>query len=293
MGNRDAFVFAQVTLAPLAVGCDQPEPKCAAAHGNFAATFTLVSGAGACAELTSGVLNIQSYNDSKSDSDPVLDPDKPTLAIQTQETTDVLWSGRPVDADGRPFAFGAFDDPDPDDEGFCTVRSLSRAVLRADATEAMPEMMIDECTTQPAQPAQPAIDISYRWTNVRVVMTPAAIGTRLEADLEYTVGDCTAEYRVAAVWPVVECGSPVEGGEEPADAGMSDPPPGGDEDGGADGDEDAGAEPAPADSGCPVVEEEPPPPELEADDEICETQGAIPDVDVRCDPAILMCVLDD
>ena len=280
---QKAMLVAVLALGGFAAGCDQPKPKCAAAHGNFAATFTLVSGDGPCAELTSGVLNVQSYNDPKSESDRVLDPNKPTLAIQTQETTDVLWSGREVDPDEHTFAFGAFDEPEPNGEGLCTVRSLSRAVLRAPATEEVPEMMIDECTTEPAQPAQPAIDIGYRWSNIRIVMTPAAIGTKLEADLEYTVDGCTAEYRVAAVWPLVECGSPVEGGDEPADAGMEEEPAEGDEDGGVD----------PVDSGCPIVEEEPPPPELEADDSLCETQQAIPDFPVTCDPVLLMCVLDD
>jgi hypothetical protein len=285
MGKR-AFVGAiLLALAAFAAGCDQPKPKCAAAHGNFAATFKLVSGDGPCAELESGILNVQSYNDPKSDSDPVLDPNKPTLAIQTQETTDVLWSGRETDPDEKPFAFGAFDKPDPDDEGFCTVRSLSLAVLRADATEAVPEMMIDECTIEPAQPAMDAIDISYKWRNVRVVMTPRAIGTKFEADLEYTVDGCTAEYEVAAVWPLVECGSPVEGGEdEPLpDAGEEEEPAASDEDAGVDA----------VDSGCPPAEEPEPMPELEADDELCESQTMIPDFPVTCDPALLMCVLDD
>jgi hypothetical protein len=40
-----------------------------------------------------------------------------------------------------------------------------------------------------------------------------------------------------------------------------------------------------------MEEPEPPPPELEADDEVCATQQAIPDFPVRCDPATLMCVL--
>ena len=259
-------------LFVLVSACDQPKPKCTAAHGNFAATFELVSGEGACAELTSGVLNVQSYNDPKDGPGTVLDQDKPTLAIQTQDTTDVLWSGRATDPDETTYAFGPFDTSEPDGDGICSVGSLSEAVLKADATEEIPPMMIDECTTDPGAPAQPEIDIRYKWTNVRIVVTPAAIGTKLEADLEYTVGDCTAEYKVAAVWPVGECGSPVEGSGEPAPMD----------------EEDAGVDP-----NCPQEESEPPPPELEADDEICETQGAIPDFALSCDPTLLMCVLDD
>ena len=269
-------------LCSLASACDQPKPKCTTAHGNFAATFELVSGDGACAELTSGVLNVQSYNDPISDSNRNHDPNKPSLAIQAQEVTDALSTGREVDGDGKPFAFGAFVDAEPDGDGICSVKSLSKAVLVAPATEAVPEMMIDECTTEPAQPAQDAIDVSYKWSNVRVVVTPAAIGTKLEADLTYTVGDCSAKYKVAAVWPIVECGSPVEGSDEPSDEPEPEPDPA-DEDGGTD---------AP-DADCPEEEPEPPAPELEADDEICETQGAIPDFPVRCDRDLLMCVLDD
>jgi len=277
---RIAFAAGAALLSVFALACDQPKPKCTSAHGRFAATFTLVSGDGACAELSSGVLNVQSYNDSTSKSDPRLDPNKPTLAIQAEDVTDILSTGR--ETDGKPFAFGAFDDSEPDGEGFCTVSSLSKAVLTAAATDEVPEMMIDECTTEPAMPAQTAIDVSYKWSNVRIVVTPAAIGTKLEADLQYTVDGCSAKYKVAAVWPVVECGSPVEGSDEPSDEPMDEP---------AADDEDAGAEPS--DAGCPEEVPEPPAPELEADDEICETQGAIPDFPVRCDPSVLMCVLED
>jgi hypothetical protein len=276
-GRVAVFVSVAVTLG---AGCDQPEPKCTAAHGGFAARFTLVSGEGACAELTSGVLNVQSYNEQTSESDKRLDPDKPTLAIQVQEVTDILGSGREVEAEGKPYAFGAFDAPEPDGSGICTVSSLSRAVLKAAATDEVPETMVDECTTEPAMPAQPAVDLSYRWSNVRIVVTPKAIGTKLEADLQYTADGCTAKYKVAAVWPLVECGSPVEGSDEPSDAPVAPVD-----------DEDAGAEPI--DAGCPPEEMEPPSPELEADDDLCESQSAIPDFAVRCDPDLLMCVLDD
>jgi hypothetical protein len=279
---RPAFVAAASLLCALGLACDQPKPKCTSAHGNFAATYTLVSGDGACAELTSGVLNVQSYNDQTSESDKRLDPNKPTLAIQAQEATDILSTGR--ESDGKPYAFGAFDGSEPNGKGVCTVSSLSKAVLQAPATDEVPEMMVDECTTEPAMPAQPAVDIGYKWSNVRVVVTPDAIGTKLEADLTYTVDGCSAKYKVAAVWPAIECGSPVEGGNEPDDS-----PPADDED------DDAGTDPAtdPGDAGCPVVVPEPPPPELEADDDICETQGAIPDLALSCDPSILRCVLDE
>jgi hypothetical protein len=284
MGKRASFLL--LVLAAFAAGCDQPKPKCTAAHGQFAATFKLVSGEGPCAELSSGIINVQPYNEPKSDSDRRLDQNKAAIAIEMQEATDVVLSGRELDPDVKTYAFGRFDEPDPDDDGICTVRSLSRAALRADATEAVPEMMIDECTTEPAQPAMDAIDNGYRWRNVRIVVTPKAIGTKLEADLEYRIGDCTAEYEVAAVWPVVLCGSPVEGGEdEPPDAGDEEEEPApSDEDGGVDA----------VDSGCPPAEPEPEPmPELEADDELCEDQNMIPDFPVTCDPALLMCVLDD
>ncbi|MDH5673877.1 MAG: hypothetical protein OEZ06_17095 [Myxococcales bacterium] len=276
MNTKYTTLFAALLLM-LATGtaCDQPKPKCTAAHGNFAATFTLVKGEGVCAELSSGVLNVQSYNESKNGPNSVLDQNKPTIAIQSQDTTDVLWSGRETDPDEKTYAFGGFDAPDPDGDGICHAKSLSTAVLKAAATEEVPPMMVDECTFDPGQPAQEPIDIRYDWSNVRVVVTPSAIGTKLEADLEYSVGDCTATYKVAAVWPLVECGSPVEGsGDEPAP--MDDP------------DADAGVDP-----NCPVEEAEPPPPELEADDSICESQGVIPDFPVHCDPGLLMCVLDD
>lgn len=253
----------------MVAGCEQPEPKCVTAHGNFATTFELVSqaGDGTCGELTSGVLNVQSYNETLADSMGMLDPDKPLMAIQDQNATNLIWDGRETNPSDTAFAIGAFDSPEPDGDGYCSAASLSPARIRASATEEVPGGMIDECTLDPGMPALPAVDMAYKWSNIRVLVTPSAIGTKFTADLEYSEGDCVATYKVAAVWPIVECAEVDEDAPEPA----------------------AGD---PVAEGCP--EPDPAPPAMRAptaEEDYCLTQGAIPDLPVVCNPDLLMCVL--
>jgi hypothetical protein len=52
---------------------------------------------------------------------------------------------------------------------------------------------------------QPALDVRYEWSDVKLYTTAAALGTQLSATLRYSVNDCTAEYDVRAVWPATDC----------------------------------------------------------------------------------------
>jgi hypothetical protein len=67
---------------------------------------------------------------------------------------------------------------------------------------AVPSLSVAEKHAE-ADPAQglPAVDITYRWSNVRVLAKPEAPGTQLVADLQYTEAGCTADYEVWALWP--------------------------------------------------------------------------------------------
>lgn len=70
------------------------------------------------------------------------------------------------------------------EEGFCVVPS-------------MPEMKKEA----PAGNGQPAVSVSYKWSNVRLLALASAPGTQLLADLEYTENGCTARYEAWAMWP--------------------------------------------------------------------------------------------
>lgn len=51
----------------------------------------------------------------------------------------------------------------------------------------------------------PTTTISYLFDNVKVYAAPSAPGTQLSADLKYTRDECTAEFKVRAIWPAVPC----------------------------------------------------------------------------------------
>jgi len=263
-----AFVFAFAAAALL--GCEQPEPRCNVAHGQFWAKYTLVSGTGVCAELTGELLDVQSYYAQRSATDKRPDYDAVSIAIQPGAITAALGNAagfEEPDAEDVSYSIGRIGTSRPGADGFCRADKLSPATLRLPA---VPEHPIDECNTAPEAPAY---DIKYELSRVRIYYTPSAIGTQFEADLTYTQDDCVAEYHVTAVYPVVACAAtpavdagvaadagPVEA-DEAADGGMACPPP------------------------------PPPGPDPVADDTLCENEKINPDFALSCDPATMMCVL--
>lgn len=263
--------------ASLFVACDQPEPKCNVARGAFWAKYTLLEGEGACAELLGEQLDVQSYYSQRSGADTRPNFDDVSIAIQPMSITGALWNGAGVaepNAGDLPYALGKMTTTTPRAD-FCEAPELSTARLRLDA---VPEHPIDECTTAPAAPA---VDVTYVFSNVRVYYTPAAIGTQFEADLTYTQDDCTAKYKVTAVYPMVACGNtpaPPDDAEEDAST--------------ATGEEEAPAEDdAEGTDDAPVCESAPETAAPEADDTLCENAGIDPDYAVACDPDTLMCIL--
>ena len=90
---------------------------------------------------------------------------------------------------------------------------------------------------------------------MRIYVTALAQGTQLAGDFTYTVDDCTASYRVRALYPMVSCATqPDDAGVVHADPTLCDP----------------NAEP---DAMRPVGSE------------------FLPNESVTCDPTLLLCVL--
>jgi hypothetical protein len=279
-------VLVCVFAVSLLAACDQPAPKCNVAHGSFWAQYTLVSGEGECAMLTGEELGVQSYYARRSADDKRPDYDNVSIALQPMTITAALWNAEGMaepDPADVPYAIGRFGTKTPANDGFCVARKLAVARLRLPA---VPEYELDMCTTAAAAPAY---DVSYAFSNVRVYYTPSAIGTQLAADLTYTQAGCVAKYKVTAVYPMVSCGvpGPLEdaglldaAGDDaalsPPDAGELDP--------------DAGAS---VDAGAPCPAPDPPTGPPVADDSLCENAGINPDFAVECDPAAMMCVLEN
>ena len=285
LNNVRATSFRSVVLAlsgaALLYGCEQPGPKCSVARGDFAASYTLVSGSGECAELKGEILSIQSYNAPSNGTGGRPDPDKVSIAIQPASISDLLGATRAEpNAEDRPFAIGRFDSAEPDADEFCVAPSLSVAQLRLPAVDE--EVLM--CTTEPAQDA---VDIKYEWSNVRVYATASAYGTQLAADLVYTKDGCRATYRVTAVYPVVSCAVPLNPPSEEPEEPAEEPP--------------ADEEPLDPEA-CPPEEEVVDPGEMVPDDSLCAAvedpasgsfvgTGINPDLAVACNPELMFCVL--
>ena len=294
---------------------DQPKARCAAARGNFAATYQLVSGTGDCASLKGDVLSVQTYNGSNPDQTP--NWDDASMAIQPMSITGILQAaGGAMVSDpnpnNKPYALGHFATAEPGSDDFCVAPVLSPARLQLPEIPAQMDGMGG--TTAPL----PATDVEYQWSQVRVYVTAAANGTMFTANLTLRQGTCTAQYAVNALYPAISClvppppppppmmstdeaGAPDgetadsdtnEGAVSTDDASApnSDAADPGAVDAGGDGasDPDAGATPTPA------------PPVL--DETLCSAQadpargrplgsGISPDVLTRCDPDLQLCVL--
>ncbi|WP_437787088.1 hypothetical protein [Sorangium sp. So ce1097] len=123
--------------------------------------------------------------------------------------------------------------------------------------------------------------LRYEWSNLEVYVTAANLGNTFQADLTYTEGTCTAKYRVVGLWPEVHCEKYVE---QP----VVDP--------------QTGEPQVDAATGEPLTEIVP---TGEPEDKLCDNtpdpespyflpyaSGIAEDLKVKCDPDMLVCVLD-
>ena len=193
------FRFALLGALTLAGCSEQPEPRCATTLTTFAARYELVSGSGACAELTGEILGAMTFvTDWREDDDDGLY----SVAIQSAAAGDLVAQGEasdpPVadpDAEHHPYGIGKFTSKTPGDDGLCQIPTLAAAELD------MPEIP----GTEPDVEATPATSLAYQWQNFRLAVSAGAQGMQWTAELDYTRDGCSASYRVRAVAPAVSC----------------------------------------------------------------------------------------
>jgi hypothetical protein len=200
---KNRTLAALFGLAALLSSCsDQPKVRCAAARGQFAASYKLVSGSGDCSTLPGDMLGVGTYNSARADGTP--NWDDATIAIQPYALAALTAGAPPAMAGDSLFSLGHFTAAEPNADRFCEVPQLSAAQVRLPAvTMASVDAMGNVTCPGPAQ------DVKYVWSNVRVVVSAAVLGTELAADLTYTANGCTAQYRVWAVSPAVSCAGPI------------------------------------------------------------------------------------
>lgn len=182
-----------------ACGTDQQQdPQCVVARavsdgstGSFAATYHLKEGqdpSRACAQLKPEPVGLQKYfNQDPAGRDSV---GVRSARMGSLLTTNASRLNTSVSSDAN--SVGELTTAAPGPDNFCEVPVLSAARLEAEATST---------GTEP----QAALSVTYEWSNLRIYNTPQIPGTQFVADLRYTENDCTAEYKVKGIWPVVKC----------------------------------------------------------------------------------------
>jgi hypothetical protein len=161
-------------LVATGTGCDQPPVECTTGHGGFAAKYTLKPGSktgmGTCDSLHGEIVGLEKYNPENTSEAQKQDLSKATLAIRPsvlgQMAADAEAAGM-SDTAHSPTSEGAFDSVFPDENDVCHVPTMTPG------QQVLPPINM-----------QPARDVKYEWSNVRVSVTTAYTGTRMAADLK-------------------------------------------------------------------------------------------------------------
>ncbi len=259
--NKIALVSVGLVLfgtSALLGSCSSEQPKivCQTPQGAFSAKYTLVSGSGDCAMLTGDTLRVHTYPAKPGSPDQWAQFDKPSLALRPDQISDLVTQYKATSAMAETlYSGGAFNAEFPDSDGFCKVGDMTSTALKLDAKPADP--------MDPMSKDLPAVDLRYEWSNLRVYVSPAAIGTELEADLKYTSGSCMATYHVVGLYPSVGCEKTVSV---------------------------TGPDGKMMDMGTGMPNEDACNPCAQPDKGIFVGSGIVPNIDVACDPDVLVCL---
>ncbi len=186
------FAPALLSLAALAAGgCDatQPRPLCRAQSAQYAARYT-VQGTpqGACdgKVLTGEILNLQYYRSPPGDAAGTA-----SLAIEPESVFQAVKAGM---ATGMEYSIGRYTAVEPDAANLCKAPTLSETSITMGTTA-----------------------ISYKWSNMEMMVMATSNAIHFGGDLVRKEGDCTVNYKVSAVYPALHCGDGVD------QMGMPDP----------------------------------------------------------------------
>lgn len=248
------------TVFASSYGCDQPKPKCAAARTGqdpttrFIARYKQTGGPASCADLKGEKLGFSTYNAPGKEGKPNLDISSIAIQAESLGTIQADAKGAGVgdkDPTHTPYSLGFFTTAEPEGD-FCTVPSLTVATQSVGEIPADPEAKTD---------AVPATSVSYAWSNIKLYVTPSALGTQFTGDLVRTQDGVACNYSVLGMYPYVECGK-----EDPKDPKKTIPD---DLDGVA--------------RACA--------PEADEDAGRATGSGINPEFPTRCDPDLLVCFL--
>jgi len=241
-------------------GCTQPAPECTVGTASaypYIAKF--IPQGDDCAAIPGDFVGMQVYNPAGG---TVPDMTIKQVALQTFTAGVYLHDAIELGEGSVPYSFGTFANIEPDGSNMCSVPELSPAHM------VLPEIPGEAggggAGGGPPPPAQEAVDIEYRWSNLKLYVTPANLGNQAEADLTFVDGlnDCTSNYHVVMLWPAIGC-ERLTVNEEGEAVGTGEPEP-------------------------KLCDQNPDPEEPYALD---SGSGISPNLQVVCDPVLLTCVL--
>jgi hypothetical protein len=178
-------------------GCDQSKPKCAAARGAFIGVYRHVGGPATCADLKGEKLGFSTYNPVGKNNQRNLDI--ASIAIQSESLgtlVDTAEGAGVTDPDPthKPYGLGFFTTAEPEGD-ICVVPSLTVAAQNIPAVAADPKAKVK---------ASAATSVSYAWSNVRLYVTPSAVGSQFLADLTLTTDGVACDYQVRGMYPYLD-----------------------------------------------------------------------------------------
>lgn len=285
-----------------APGCSQPNTQCTigtASYSPYVAKYTLLDGdpESACGGLVGDYIGMQQYNPADGD---VPDPSVKYLAIKVNSMGATEFGAEAngpefedPDETHKPYSLGTFNAIEPDGSDLCTVPSLSPAQISLPEVPYVHEGSGGFGGAGGFEPLQRELSLAYEWSNVNIYVTPALPGNQAEGTMRYTENGCTATYHVVMLWPAVGCEKyaffrSVE--PDPEVAPPCDPCAGMDNCAACDPNTEEDCEALPTCSPDPKLCDEEPDPEPQYG--LPYGSGIAPDLNVVCDPDLLLCTLN-
>ena len=231
-------IFAGMLVAGVATAslnaCSQknPPPPCNTGHGDYAAKYLYVEGSktgtGTCDELVGEAIGVDKYYP--------IDGGQSLVALQPEAA--MALGLTPADGSNL-FNIGNLESEKPTPEDFCNLVNM----VPSDALETpapvelledggMPDGTAPDLTQGTVVEGEDGgslyqpndVPVKYAFNNVKFWTIGAAPSAQqFTADLTYTKGDCSAQYKVVAMYPAVHCVSADADGNPVADDSLCDP----------------------------------------------------------------------
>jgi hypothetical protein len=188
------------------VGCkaEQPKPQCKVQPAEYAAAYNEPEMTGDCTDkvIPGEALNLQYYppdpNTNKKIKIAILSSSA-AGAIEAAEHAEVDVTADPAfdTSEGvSTAAIGEYATIKPNDKDMCVASELEPTSLT------IPEIMAD-----PTKEIEhhDAVDLTYTWSNFRMLVKATSNGIYFGADLERKDGACTVNYKVTGIFPALSC----------------------------------------------------------------------------------------